>query len=187
MTEGKFPVAVTTLQWWEFLSYKTMLFLRLFRRVILAKPFKASVACKEYSGVFLSLWIYEDKTPGRVKSVTQLSVCPMLNPKGRRCKGRQQQQQQIFFYYCFSRGFSERCALPTSCGCARGLDGHADPPAHPPLPGQLRACQACKYQKVLSISHRRWCEGWKGGVHTRRAERALQPRLWSWSDTSSQK
>lgn len=87
MTEGKFPVAVTTLQWWEFLSYKTMLFLRLFRRVILAKPFKASVACKEYSAVFLSLWIYEDKTPGRVKSLTQLSVCPMLNPKGRGVKG----------------------------------------------------------------------------------------------------
>lgn len=40
--------------------------------------------------------------------------------------------------------------------------------------------------KKSSAYHRR-CEGWKGSIHTPRAERALQPQLWLWSDTSSQK
>lgn len=78
---------VVPLQWWEFLSYKTMLFLRLFQRVILAKLFKASMACKEYSAVFLSLWINQNKTAVRVKCLTQLNVCPMLNLKGRAVRG----------------------------------------------------------------------------------------------------
>lgn len=184
MTEGRFPVTVTTLQWWEFLSYKTMLFLRLFQRVILAKLFKASMACKQYSAVFLSLRINEDKNPCQGEMPRSASCVPNAKSEGERCKRRQQQQQQMFFGYCFSRGFSERCALPTSCGCAKGLGGHTNPPAHLLSSGHFWACQACKYQKVLSISHRWGCEGWKGNVHTQRTERALQPQLWFWSDTS---
>lgn len=87
-----------------------------------------------------------------------------------------------FFDYSFSRGFSERCALPLSCGCAKGLDGLTNPPARPPLSRHFWAWQACKYQKVLSISHRWWCEGWRA-MSTARSERALQ----LWSDTSSWK
>lgn len=73
-TEGKFPVTATAPQWWEFLSYKTVLFIRLLWIVISAKPFKASVACKDYSAVFLSLWISKDKTAIRVKRPARLGA-----------------------------------------------------------------------------------------------------------------
>lgn len=69
--------------------------IRLFWIVISAKPFKASVACKEYSAVFLSLWINKDKTAIRIKCPARLSVWLMLNPKGRGVRGNQQQQQLI--------------------------------------------------------------------------------------------
>lgn len=52
------------------------------------------------------------------------------------------------------------------CRCSKGLDGHTNPPAHLPLSRHFQACQAWKYQRVLSISHRWWCEGWKGCPHT---------------------
>lgn len=48
-------------------SATRLLFIRLSWIVNSAKPFKASTACKEYSAVFLSLWISKDKTTIRVK------------------------------------------------------------------------------------------------------------------------
>lgn len=92
MTGGKLPVTATS-YWWEFLSYKTAL--RLFQMLISAKPFKASMACKEYSAVFLSLRINKDKTAIRVKCPALLSVWLMLNLKGRGVRTDRQQQQLI--------------------------------------------------------------------------------------------
>lgn len=135
------------------------------------------MACKEYSAVFLSLRINKDKTPVRVKSLTQLNVCPMLNLKGRGVMGGS--SSNFFFLSFFSRDFSDRCALLWMCQRSGWPHQSISSPA---FFWQFWAVNI----KKSSAYHRR-CEGWKGSIHTPRAERALQPRLWLWSDTSSQK
>ena len=141
----KSPLTATTSYLWEFLSYKTVLFVSLFWIVISAKPSKTSGACRECSAVCLSLWISKGKNAIRVRRPARLSACLTLNPKGRGGRGAWQQQQLILTIV--SAGASAKDVLcPQVVDVPEAWDGCADLSAHPPLSGQFWACQACGYR-----------------------------------------
>lgn len=108
------------------------------------------MACKEYSAVFLSLRINKDKTPVRVKSLTQLNVCPMLNLKGRGVMGG---SSSNFFFSLFS---AEISVIDVLCPWAVDVPKvWMATPIHQ-LTCLFLAVLGCKYQKVLSISQEVW-------------------------------
>lgn len=141
------------------------------------------MACKEYSAVFLSLWINKDKTPVRVKCLAQLNVCPMLNLKGRGV--RRSNSSSKFFWLLFQqRSQWKMCSahelwmFQRSGWPHRSTSSSAFVRAVPGLAG-LEISKNPQHIRQVVV----W--GMKGNTH--RAQRALQPRLWLWSDTSSQK
>lgn len=74
------------------------------------------MACKEYSAVFQSLWISEDKTALRGRCPTQCMADAESEGKGWKAE-----PAAGHFDDHFSRSFGEGCALPASCGSAKGL------------------------------------------------------------------
>lgn len=151
-------------------SATSPLFVRLFRMLISAQPFKASMACKEYSAVFLSLRINKDKTAIRVKCLAQLSVWVMLNLKGRCKRGG---SAAANFDSRFSRSFSE------SCGCAKGLGWPRWPVSSPIFVwavlglSSLSIKKSSAYHKRGSVRDGRW-------MPTHRAEQCESIAAMPW-------
>lgn len=140
----------------------SQLFLRLFQRVLLAKLFKASMVCKGYSAVFLSLWINKDKTPVRVKCLAQLNVCLVLNLKGRGV--RVGSSSSKFFWLLFQQRFQWKMLCPWAVDVPRLWTAT---PIHqlPTFVRALAGLSGLAISEFLSISHGvLW--GCKGSIHT---------------------
>lgn len=142
------------------------------------------MACKEYSAVFLSLWINKDKTPVRVKCLVQLNVCPMLNLKGRGVRGGSGSSR--FFWLQFQWRFQwKMCSahglwmFQRSGWPHQSTSSPAFVQAAPGLSG-LEISESSAYQTGGGVR-----DG-KAKPHTQSSE-SITATLWLWSDTSSQK
>lgn len=162
MTEGKVPISVhlvvvgVSLPCSSSGQDKVIIWI-----VISVKPFKASVACKEYSTVLLSLGISKDKTAVMVRCPARLNVRLMPNPKGRGGRGNPPAAAHCDNH--FSRSAGEMCSAHKLYVCQE--------PRVAVLTSQLTHLRPggsgpAKPVNIKKSSAYRKCAGWQVKGHT---------------------